>query len=349
MGSIFNWFGSILGYLLWFLYEIVPNYGIAIILFTIITKVLLVPFSVKQQKSMAANSKMAAKQQEIRTRYANDRLKQQEEMQKLMEQEGMNPTSGCLVTLIPFPIMLGIYYTVLYPIQNVLHISIESINQATALLSQIPGVGTTFNAGYSQMEIIKHFDQLRPHLTMFTGDELDRMAGLSRGFNFCGLNLLDTPQGSHFLTFMWLIPALCLLTSLLSQVIMMKMQPGMSQQQGCMKWMMYLMPLFTAWIAYTVPGAVGFYWTIQTAASFVQSLLLRKFYSPAIVSAKAEAQRIALREEEEARMKPLPVPLKINAGPAPRQQKKEKAAAQQGQKQKSKQKQTSDDYRGTKK
>ena len=169
--EIFNWFGSILGYLLWFLYEIVPNYGVAIILFTIITKLLLVPFSIKQQKSMAANSKMAAKQQEIRTKYANDKLKMQEEMQKLMEQEGVNPTSGCLVTLIPFPIMLGIYYTVLYPLQNVLHISVDSINKATALLSQIPGVGTTLNAGYySQMEIIKHFDQLRPHLTMFTGD-----------------------------------------------------------------------------------------------------------------------------------------------------------------------------------
>ena len=79
--EIFNWFGSILGYLLWFLYEIIPNYGVAIILFTIITKLLLLPFSVKQQKSMAANSKMAAKQQEIRTKYANDRLKMQEEMQ----------------------------------------------------------------------------------------------------------------------------------------------------------------------------------------------------------------------------------------------------------------------------
>lgn len=90
--EIFNWFGSILGYLLWFLYEIIPNYGVAIILFTIITKLLLLPFSVKQQKSMAANSKMAAKQQEIRTKYANDRLKMQEEMQKLMEQEGVNPT-----------------------------------------------------------------------------------------------------------------------------------------------------------------------------------------------------------------------------------------------------------------
>ena len=59
--EIFNWFGSILGYLLWFLYEIIPNYGVAIILFTIITKLLLLPFSVKQQKSMAANSKIDRK------------------------------------------------------------------------------------------------------------------------------------------------------------------------------------------------------------------------------------------------------------------------------------------------
>lgn len=353
MTSIFNWFGGILGYLLWFFYTLIHNYGIAILLFTIVTKIILFPFSIKQQKSMAANSKMAAKQKEIQKRYANDKMKMQEEMQKLYDQEGVSPASGCLPMLLPFPIMIGIYYTVLYPLQNALHIGIDSINKATTLLSQIPGVGTTFNSMYGQMEIIKHFDQLRPHLTMFTGDELDRIASLSSGFNFLGLNLLDTPQSSGFFSFMWLIPVLCLATSLISQVAMTKMQPGMDQQQGCMKATLYIMPLFSAWIAYTLPGAVGFYWIIQTVVSFVQTLVLRKFYSPALIGAKAEAQRIALREQEEARIPRLSVPMKIASGAPTKQQanKKEKALPQQsqGQKPKGKSKQKSDDYRGTKK
>lgn len=171
-------------------------------------------------------------------------------------------------------------------------------------------MGTTLNVGYySQMEIIKHFDQLRPASDDVYRGRAVPHGTLSRGFNFCGLNLLDTPQSSHFLTFMWVHPRA--VPSDLPAVAGDYDEDAARHEPAAglpMKWMLYLMPLLTAWIAYTVPGAVGFYWTIQTTVSFVQSMLLRKFYSPALVSAKAEAQRVALREVEEARMKPLPCP-----------------------------------------
>lgn len=113
MMSIFNFFGSVLGYLLWFLYTVFKNYGIAIILFTIIVKALMFPFSIKSQKSMAAQSRLASKQQELQKKYAKDQMKYNEELQKLYEKEGVNPGGGCLTTLLPFPIMLGIYYSVI--------------------------------------------------------------------------------------------------------------------------------------------------------------------------------------------------------------------------------------------
>ena len=94
--DIFNWFGSILGYLLWFIYEIVPNYGIAILLFTLIIKILMFPFSVKQQKSMASQTKVQKKVKELQKIYANDRMKLQMETQKLYEKEGVSMTGGCL-------------------------------------------------------------------------------------------------------------------------------------------------------------------------------------------------------------------------------------------------------------
>lgn len=106
MMSIFNFFGSVLGYLLWFLYTVFKNYGIAIILFTIIVKALMFPFSIKSQKSMAAQSRLASKQQELQKKYAKDQMKYNEELQKLYEKEGVNPGGGCLTTLLPFPIML---------------------------------------------------------------------------------------------------------------------------------------------------------------------------------------------------------------------------------------------------
>ena len=79
MMSIFNFFGSVLGYLLWFLYTVFKNYGIAIILFTIIVKALMFPFSIKSQKSMAAQSRLASKQQELQKKYAKDQMKYNEE------------------------------------------------------------------------------------------------------------------------------------------------------------------------------------------------------------------------------------------------------------------------------
>ena len=118
MMQIFNFFGSILGYLLWFLYTIFRNYGVAIILFTVILKLVMFPMSIKQQKSMASQSKLADKQKELQKKYGTNKQKYNEELAKLYEKEGVNPGSGCLTSLLPFPIMLGIYYSVILPLSN---------------------------------------------------------------------------------------------------------------------------------------------------------------------------------------------------------------------------------------
>lgn len=312
MYDFFNFFGSALGYLLWFFYELVKNYGVSIILFTVVTKIILFPFSVKQQISMAANSKIAVKQKELQKKYAKDREKLQLETQKLYEKEGVNPASGCLTMVIPLLIMMGLYYTVLYPLINALHVSGTAANAASEMLKLIPGLGQSLDTRYAQIEVVKHFSDLKPYLTMFSADELARIQAFSHGFSFLGLNLLDTPCdssnifGTLFRSNLWTIPVLCLVSSIITQYFTMKLQPGMQQQQqGCMKYMFYFFPLFTAWIACTMPAAVGFYWIISTVTGFLQTIILNIWYSPADLGAKAEARRIALREEEEAKMKPV--------------------------------------------
>ena len=311
MLDIFNFFGSALGYLLWYIYELVHNYGVAIILFTIVTKLILFPFSIRQQISMAANSRIAEKQKELQKKYGKDREKLQLETQKLYEKEGVNPASGCLTMILPLLIMMGLYYTVLYPLANSLHLSSAAVTAASDLLTKIPGIGASLNTRYAQIEIVKHFADLRPFLTMFSADELTRIQSFSHGFSFLGLDLLGTPSdganifGTLFLTNLWIIPALCLVSSLVTQYFMMKLQPGMQQQQGCMKGMFYVFPLFTAWIACTMPGAVGFYWIISTLTGFLQTLILNIWYSPADLGARAEARRVALLEQEEAGVRPV--------------------------------------------
>ena len=353
MTEIFNFLGNILGYLLWFFYTLINNYGVAIILFTVFTKVLMFPFSIKQQKSMAANSKMQLKLKELQKKCGNDKLKYQQEMQKLYEKEGINPASGCLTSFIPFPIMIGLFYTVQNPLQNALHLSADGIVKAIEMLKQIPGIGSTFSAQYAQIEIVKHFSALKPDLTMFSGDELNKIESFSHGFQFLGLNLLDTPLtngdfGTFFNTNLWIIPVLCLVSSILTQYFMMKLQPGMQQQQGCMKGMLYVLPLFTAWLSCNMPAAVGFYWIISTLTGFLQTIALNIWYSPADLNAKAEAQRIALLEQQEAKVRMIPGAKKVMLEDAPKSKNTSKANVSD-KKQNNKNKKTNDDYLGTKK
>ena len=299
MMSIFNFFGSVLGYLLWFLYTVFKNYGIAIILFTIIVKALMFPFSIKSQKSMAAQSRLASKQQELQKKYAKDQMKYNEELQKLYEKEGVNPGGGCLTTLLPFPIMLGIYYSVIYPLSNTLHIAKDTISQATEFVSKIPGIASTNQ--YVELEIVKNFDALKDHLTMFSADDVQKIEFFGKGFKCFGLDLLASPNTSSFAS----------------------------------------MPLLSAYWAYIMPAAVGFYWIISALVGFAQTLITHKYFSPEQVSAKSEASRYVTLLQANQKVKPLPANLqkqiadKIeakNQAQAERQaaQKEKKAAGKKG-------------------
>ena len=359
MMSIFNFFGSVLGYLLWFLYTVFKNYGIAIILFTIIVKALMFPFSIKSQKSMAAQSRLASKQQELQKKYAKDQMKYNEELQKLYEKEGVNPGGGCLTTLLPFPIMLGIYYSVIYPLSNTLHIAKDTISQATEFVSKIPGIASTNQ--YVELEIVKNFDALKDHLTMFSADDVQKIEFFGKGFKCFGLDLLASPNTSSSDSMLWIIPVLALVTYWGQSFVMQKLQPTQQQGagQGCMKVMMYGMPLLSAYWAYIMPAAVGFYWIISALVGFAQTLITHKYFSPEQVSAKSEASRYVTLLQADRKVKPLPANLqkqiadKIeakNQAQAERQaaQKEKKAAGKKGGNAQ-KNKGNSTDYLGSKK
>lgn len=303
--GIFNFFGSILGYLLWFLYTIFKNYGIAIILFTIILKIIMFPMNLKQQRSMASQAKLSEKQRELQKKYANNKQKYNDELMKLYDKEGVNPSSGCLTTLIPFPIMLGIFYSVAYPLSNTLHISSETVALATDYISKIPGMVSM--GAYSELEIIRNFDVLRENLTMFTQADITKIEFFSQGFRFFGLDLLSTPQGSGFASMLWIIPVLSLVTSFGFQFYTMRANgTPQGQQQGCMKVMMFGLPLLSVYWAYIFPAAVGLYWVISSFAGYLQSLITNKFFSINHMTAMAEAQRAAALIQEEANIRPLP-------------------------------------------
>lgn len=319
--QIFSWIGYVFGYLLWFFYEITRNYGIAIILFTIVLKIITFPFSIKQQKSMAQNARLAVKQKELQEKYGKDKVKLSEETQKIYAKENANPMGGCLTMILPLILLMGVYYAVINPLTNTLHLDAESVRSATGMLAQVPGGFGSYNAFYGELEIVKHFGEFQNYLPFSSGD-LSSIGFFSSGFNFLGLNLLGTPNSSPFSSMLWLIPVLCLVSSLGTQMLTMKIQGNANNMQGCMKWMMYLMPVVSAIFALQVPAAVGFYWIVSTLISFLQTLVLNRFYNVNIMTAKQEAARVALREQEEALMKPVLLynPNKLDPGTTARQE-----------------------------
>ena len=312
MYTVFNFLGSIFGYILWAIYYVVPNFGVAIIIFTLIFKIVLFPASLKQQKSMAANSRLQAKQRELKEKYGNDKARYNEEVQKLYEKEGTSPFSGCLNSLFPMFVMLGIYYSVSRPISNMLHIASDKVTSVLETINHIPGISINSSGIYSQIDLIRLFNSPKAFSLLMSNTDIsstlsaadvEKIKGLSSGFNFLGLDLLSTPKNTMFTSWVIIIPILCLVTSVGSQIYMMRTNGSMNNQQGCMKYTLLALPLLTAWIAYTVPAAVGFYWICSTVLGFVQAVIMNKMFSAQQITAKQQAQHIALLELQESQVK----------------------------------------------
>ena len=304
MTGLFGFLGGIFGWVLYGAYWLVHNYGLAILIFTIFTKLIFFPTTIKQQKSMAKNARLSGQMQALREKYGNNREKLNEETQKLYEKEGTSPYSGCLTSILPMFLLLGVFYAVAYPLTNTLHIDAAMVENARQALTAVPGLNLSASEQYGgQVDILMYFNAFPSVQNCFSPDMVEKISEFSNSFNLCGLNLLESPSKLGFSWYL-IIPFLCFATSVASQVVMQKMNGSAAQnQQGCMKLMIYGLPLFSAYIAYTVPAAVGFYWICSTAISFVQSIIVHKYFGPDMMIARGEAARVALLEQQEALVK----------------------------------------------
>ena len=110
-------------------YNLTNSYGVALILFTLVIKLIMLPFQMKSKKSMMRMSRVSGQMQELQKRYAKNQAKLQEEMQKLYEEEGVNPMSGCLWSLIPFPILIALYSIIRQPITHFMMLSKDEVGK----------------------------------------------------------------------------------------------------------------------------------------------------------------------------------------------------------------------------
>lgn len=284
-------------------YSLTGSYGLALILFTLVVKLVILPFQLKGKKSMLRMSRMQGKIKDIQTRYANNRQRQQEEMANLYAQEGVNPMSGCLWSFLPFPILIALYAIIRQPLRYLMGLSMDTI---TAITDAATKLGYTVAEGgqaaaYEQIYLAKFVHQ---NWESFNG-QFDGLINLD--YNFLGMDLAS--QGStlfkQITTGGWpvigvlLLPVIATALQFLMTLISMKSSGNTAGAQG--KMMMYLMPLMTLWMGYILPAALCVYWIANTAFSVIQEQVLNKRFN-AILDREETDKEKAKREARAAKM-----------------------------------------------
>lgn len=305
--TILGWIGSFLGWL----DQITGNYVWALFIFAIIVEVILLPFTIKQQKNSIKQAKLRPKEMAIRKKYAgrNDRatqLKVSEEIQAMYQKENFSPFSGCLQLLLQMPIILALYQVVINPLQHVLHVSKDAIlvmqTYATAAAEE-GGLGLAINSTRGSIELIS---KIKEHgIEFFRGVvEYANSVGSTKGFaisgqetydafaavadkmpdfNVFGLNLAETPSISNP-SWLLIVPVLTFLvyfgTMKLNRLFTYQPTTGDAQQDaqtGCSNNTMdIMMPLMSVWISTIVPAAIGVYWIFKSILGSVKQFIMSK-------------------------------------------------------------------------
>lgn len=270
-------FGYPLGWVMWLFYQVVQNYGVAILLFTLFTRVLLYPLGVKQQKSSARMAIFQPKIAALQKKYKNNKQKLQEETMKLYEEEGYNPMSGCFPLLIQLPILFGLINVIYNPLTHMLRLSNELIAKATEIAQGLDGfVQTT-----SQISVINAVKADPSAFSSLGSDFVNAVQNFD--LSFLGFNL------GAVAPFAWdwliIIPILSGITSILATMILMKFNynnhvQGAQQMNGMTKGMLFIMPLFSLFFAFQVPVGVVIYWIMSNIFMGLQSFILYKIYTP---------------------------------------------------------------------
>ena len=250
------------GYIMRLIYEIIGSYGLSIIAFSLLAKLVMLPFSIKTKKSMLDMQRIQPKLNELQRKYGKDQQKLSMEMQKLYQEEGVSPFGSCLPTLITFPIMIGLYYVISKPLTYFMGLSAEEVTKLGELLGVV-----SENAYTAEIQIAglvsQNFDAVA-HVS-------DKLMNVD--FNFLGMNLATTPSFKEF-GLLWLIPILSGVTAYFLSTITLKMQGTGDVQNSSTSTMKYMMPLMSVYFGFILPAGLGVYWIANNVFSALQEIIL---------------------------------------------------------------------------
>ena len=287
-----------LGYVMEWIYKLIPSYGWDIILFTLLINIVKIPLQLSQQKSMAKMSAFQPMMQEIQTKYKDKPEKQQEEMLKLQQDYGYNPTAGCVPMLLNFLVMFGVIGVVYNPLQRIFHISAAALTSAGEALT---AAGVNFTAITRDTTIISQLvaGGNAELIKCFTTEQIATITEFSQHMTFLGIDLTRVPKIGLSLDIV--LPLLSVITMFLSTHISMKASG--QQMQGSMKLTMYMMPLMYLFFCFTYPLAFSLYYVISNIVMTVQTQVMRKVYDPEKMRKEVEAEIAAKKKQEKRGVK----------------------------------------------
>ncbi len=286
---MFQFFANIFGYLLNIINDFVGNYGLAIILFTLIIKLIMLPLSIKQQKTMKKSTKLQDEMKVLQFKYKNDPEKLNREMMDLYKKEKMSPFSGCLSAIAQFILLISIFYMVRFPLTYM-----EKIDktQLDTYVQQMKDDGMPVSAAYSEIDIVRELNYLKD---IFPEDE--NLNKINLNMSFFGLDLSKIPQQNLGDWTVYIIPILYIISTFISMRITTSMQSktkkkddvievkdnkeeeknemedAMAQSNKMMSWMM---PIMSVSISLVAPLGLALYWLVNNILMIGERLILNK-------------------------------------------------------------------------
>ena len=278
-----------LGYVMEWIYKLLPNYGWDIILFTLLINIVKIPLQTSQQKSMAKMSAFQPMIAEIQTKYKNKPEKQQEELMKLQQDFGYKPTAGCMPMLLNFLVMFGVIGVVYNPLERIFHISAAALASAGEAMT---AAGISFTAITRDTNIIAEVLAGNSGvLGCFSVEQIATITEFGQHMNFLGIDLTRIPQIG--LSLVIVLPLLSVITMLLSTHISMKASG--QQMQGSMKVMMWGMNIMFVFMCFQMPVGFSLYYGTSNIFMMLQTVLTYKVYNPEKFKAQYEAEVAAKR------------------------------------------------------
>ena len=322
------------GFIFRIFYDLVSNYGLALFLFTLLFRLILLPSSISQQKGTAKQMRLQPKIKKLQEKYKGNQVKLNEEMQALYSREGYNPMSaGCLPMLIQLPVIFGLLGVIYYPIQYVLGVDSNTVGEMTQIAFELYAndasvytlgaaslagrivdvVGRHIKQNLLELQVFNHLDEVIAKLPNLSAEIIDKLRGFD--YTMFGIPLAETPSvatlshigsASKQELILLLVPLFSGLSAMASGIYTWIRQkqtnPEMAKNpmMGCTA---FGMPLFSLVIAFQFPAGAGIYWIMSNIIAFAQMILLNYTHSPKKIIAKMMVEETVNRRSKEENMK----------------------------------------------